>query len=171
MSTQCSRTSRGLRCTQVAVEGRKLCPYHRDLAAKWRLTEIERARNTSSKCSTCSYGTAVLGMRTCQKCRTKNKTKKMSTSTKERLAQRRKDLLERVITAYGHRCVCCGEHSSVFLTLDHVMGDGAEHKRERRRLGESANLYEWAEIHYFPDNLQLLCWNCNCARFYRGSCH
>lgn len=171
MSTQCSRTSRGLRCTQVAVEGRKLCPYHRSLSAAWRRTEAERAKTTQSKCSTCQYGTAVPGMRTCQKCRTKSKARKMSANTKERTAQRRVALLKRVFNAYGHRCACCGESNSVFLTLDHVLGNGAEHKRERKRLSEPGDLYQWAEARNFPDNLQLLCWNCNCARFYRGSCH
>jgi hypothetical protein len=68
------------------------------------------------------------------------------------------------IEAYGGRCVCCGESHPYFLTLDHVNGDGAAEKRTY----PSGSTVRWAYKNGFPDSLRLLCWNCNCARYFRG---
>lgn len=76
-------------------------------------------------------------------------------------------LWRETVAAYGGKCVCCDENEPAFLTLDHINSDGAEHRSEifGRNVG---SMFEWAYANGFPDNLQLLCWNCNCARYYRG---
>ncbi|MFA5706889.1 MAG: HNH endonuclease [Candidatus Neomarinimicrobiota bacterium] len=73
---------------------------------------------------------------------------------------------KRVLAAYGGKCACCGETEWKFLSLDHVDNDGAEH---RRKIGQS-RIYEWAEDNGYPDNLQLLCYNCNMAKAFYGKC-
>lgn len=70
----------------------------------------------------------------------------------------------RVIDGYGGRCACCGETRFQFLTLDHVNKDG---NVERRSLGVWA-IYRRAEREGFPPDLQILCFNCNCARSITG---
>lgn len=83
---------------------------------------------------------------------------------KERILELRKIALD----AYGNCCACCGETEDAFLTFDHIGGWGAEH---RRTIGEGyAKLEYWLHKHKYPDTIQLLCWNCNCAIGIRGYC-
>jgi hypothetical protein len=72
-------------------------------------------------------------------------------------------------------CQCCGERHIEFLDLDHVKGDGAEHRKTLRRNGEGQRgdnrpVYRWARDNSYPDTLQVLCHNCNRARFRYGRC-
>lgn len=60
------------------------------------------------------------------------------------------------------RCQCpgCGETHVEFLTIDHVDGNGAEHRRSLNR----SNTYAWLVRNNFPPGFRVLCWNCNCSR-------
>ena len=77
---------------------------------------------------------------------------------------RRKDKIG-VLTAYGGRCICCGETEPRFLTIDHTNNDGAQHRREQGQKGGSSFYCFLRRMHY-PQNLglQVLCFNCNCGR-------
>lgn len=76
-------------------------------------------------------------------------------------------LRDEVINGYGHRCVCCGESTRQFLTLDHVHGGGGKHRRES---SSAYPHYEDAYKREFPDDYRLLCYNCNCSRAHSGKC-
>lgn len=79
-------------------------------------------------------------------------------------------LKRRVIDHYGGRCECCGETDLVVLTLDHVLMDGAEHRRTSR-LVAGWQTYAWIERHDFPAGFQVLCSNCNSGRAHnKGVC-
>ena len=95
----------------------------------------------------------------CRECR--------STRDREAKAQ----LKRRVIGHYGGHCDCCGETDLAVLTIDHVSGDGAEHRRANR-LMPGWQTYEWIEHHDYPDEqFQVLCQNCNAGRAHnRGVC-
>lgn len=83
---------------------------------------------------------------------------------KELLDKKRKQILEH----YGNRCVCCGENEAKFLTLDHKNNDGAEHRRE---IGYNrTHIISWILKNNYPDRIQLLCYNCNCAKGVYGKC-
>lgn len=72
------------------------------------------------------------------------------------------------ITRYGSRCACCGEDNELFLTFDHIENDGAEH---RRAIGDGGKyLLCWIKKNHYPDCIQLLCYNCNCAKGFYGVC-
>jgi hypothetical protein len=80
-------------------------------------------------------------------------------------------LKRQVIDAYGGECACCGETVLVFLTIDHVDGDGAEHRREmaaecngNKYSQAGARTYRWLRDHDFPPGFQVLCMNCNCGK-------
>uniref|UniRef100_A0A6M3JU55 HNH endonuclease n=1 Tax=viral metagenome TaxID=1070528 RepID=A0A6M3JU55_9ZZZZ len=74
----------------------------------------------------------------------------------------------RVIKSYGGKCSCCGENIKEFLTIDHVNGNGKEH---RNTIGRGYKLYKWLEKNNYPkDGFRLLCYNCNCARGQFGQC-
>ena len=63
-------------------------------------------------------------------------------------------------------CACCGEPRLPFLTLDHIDGNGAEHRRQNK----ANNLSSWLCTHNFPWGYQILCWNCNCAKGTKTVC-
>lgn len=70
--------------------------------------------------------------------------------------------------AYGGKCECCGESQIEFLTIDHINGGGAEH---RRRVGKGRFIYEELKSLGFPkDKYRLLCYNCNITRGFNGYC-
>ena len=87
----------------------------------------------------------------------------------ERVRKHRQKIRDIVIAHYGGdspHCMCCGETTLQFLTVHHINGDGAAH---RRSIGNSG-LYEWIIKHNYPTGLELQCWNCNLASYQYGIC-
>lgn len=75
---------------------------------------------------------------------------------------------QKVVDAYGGKCVCCGESMIEFLTIDHINGDGHLH---RRKVGKGRRIYKDLIALGFPkDNYQLLCFNCNIVLGFYGYC-
>lgn len=80
-----------------------------------------------------------------------------------------------VIQGYGGKCACCGLTQFEFLTLDHVNGDGAQHRRqlaEQRGVVQIRHdtIYREARKSGFPDNFRILCMNCNFSFGMFGYC-
>lgn len=77
-----------------------------------------------------------------------------------------------VLDYYGQVCSClCGCRVTKFawLTIDHKDNDGAEKRREGiHAIG--SKFYRQIIREGFPDSLQILCWNCNCAKGKYGGC-
>lgn len=70
-----------------------------------------------------------------------------------------------VLDAYGGRhCACCGEKNILFLTVDHINGGGAKH---RKSIG-NGHIYRWLKRQGYPIGYQILCFNCNCGRARNG---
>ena len=79
-------------------------------------------------------------------------------------------LKEETFAAYGGRfCRCCGEAEPLFLSIDHIDGNGNEH---RRSLGNSGgkDFYTWLRKNGYPEGYQVLCFNCNLAKGHYGIC-
>jgi len=85
-----------------------------------------------------------------------------------RRRERHLEIKTSVMNAYGGRCACCGERHLVFLSIDHVNGDGAEHRRSGAKSGRG--FYNWLRENNFPDGYQVLCFNCNFAKSQYGGC-
>lgn len=81
-------------------------------------------------------------------------------------ARYRRQLREEAISAYGGKCVCCGECGFLFLGIDHIDGGGNAHRAEvlgaKNRAG--ARFYAWLKRHGWPEGFRVLCFNCNMAR-------
>ena len=89
----------------------------------------------------------------------------------------------RVMAEYSHppgsepKCICCGVQHEVMLTIDHVYGAASgpfapsvKGKIGRRPLRGPA-LYSWIARNRFPKGaFQVLCFNCNIAKFRLGRC-
>jgi len=83
--------------------------------------------------------------------------------TPEHRALKRRAVKVEVMSHYGGKCACCGETEMAFLTIDHVNGDGAAHRRELRAAG--GTLYRWLQKNDYPQgDYQCLCMNCNFAK-------
>ena len=86
-------------------------------------------------------------------------------AVKESGRRYRASLRTAVFDHYGWACACCG--STKRPTIDHVNGDGHEHREElfgNSRGGNSFNLYRWLIANSFPGGFQTLCWPCNVSK-------
>lgn len=78
------------------------------------------------------------------------------------------NLRREVLDHYGGACVCCGERTLEFLSLDHVKGGGTKHRLELGLRGSA--IWAWAKREGYPDLFQVMCHNCNQAKGYYGQC-
>lgn len=73
----------------------------------------------------------------------------------------RAGIRRRVLAHYGEQCACCGRKDR--LTIDHVNGDGGQHRAELwgRTNPSSYQMYAWLIKNDFPPGFQTLCQPCN----------
>lgn len=69
----------------------------------------------------------------------------------------------------GAKCRCCGEKEIKFLHLDHKNGDGSKIRRQiKEETGQTLNggtsVMYWLKKQGWPDNIQILCANCNLGK-------
>ena len=69
---------------------------------------------------------------------------------------------------YGGVCKCCGESNVVFLSIDHINGDGAKERNETQMV--SGRLYKFLNKNPVDKKYQVLCYNCNLAKGDRKEC-
>lgn len=80
---------------------------------------------------------------------------------------KRDEIRSDVYFHYGNKCSCCGETNSLFLTLDHVNNDGANHRRTlygETQKASWSSFYKWIIENDYPKSIQLLCANCNLGK-------
>jgi hypothetical protein len=150
-------------CKAASRPGRIYCAEHMAALAERRdrnfRKNIEAGR---CKCGRPRDG----GRRKCERCRklAKRATTGLLGSARRRRASERER--SRVFSAYGARCVCCGETERAFLQVDHVRNNGAQ---ERRANPNTTNA-RLAIRSGFSSDYQVLCANCNWAKSVLGKC-
>lgn len=84
-------------------------------------------------------------------------------AVRERLHERKIRLAEQVFGHYGMVCACCG--ATERLTIDHINGDGGEHRRKvfgrHARAAGGTKFYAWLVANGLPVGYQTLCRSCN----------
>lgn len=169
-------TSLCKRCEEnERIEGRVWCvgcaSYMQDAKTK------TRAKGKAD--GLCSYtdckSPATPGYLSCADCRDHaneyGRSRKTEVQWQARQTRRRRRL--EVFEAYGGAfCACCGEDTYEFLTMDHINGDGASHRRELGNVrGERGmDIYFWLRRNNFPPGFRVLCMNCNFSLGYHGYC-
>jgi len=96
--------------------------------------------------------------------REKNK-KKVNAKQKENYDKVRFEVLCHYSTD-PPKCACCGEDKLYFLSIDHIKGNGSEHRRKidpKKKMGGNGFVY-WLKKNKFPKGYQILCYNCNFAK-------
>lgn len=72
------------------------------------------------------------------------------------------------ILAYGgYQCSWCGIDEPIVLAIDHVENNGREHRKEVGSVG-GHKFYKWLKDHGYPKGFQVLCMNCNHAKYRNG---
>ena len=82
---------------------------------------------------------------------------------------KRRHLRMEVLLSYGGECLCCGEHRYEFLGMDHIDGNGAQHRRDEGLHG-GTEFYMWLKKNDYPEGFRVLCHNCNFSRGHLGYC-
>lgn len=76
----------------------------------------------------------------------------------------------KVFAAYGGaRCACCQDETMEFLTLDHMDGNGGDHRKSFRGDHSSGTqIIRQLIAENFPPGYQILCFSCNVGKHRSG---
>ena len=144
-------------CERPVEPGRSKC---RECLDKFSKYATERYKEVASVglCPKCRKRMKADGYESCTECRSEER-------------QRNFEIKIETLEAYGGpKCVCCGEKSVFVLTLEHVDGNGASHRREIA--SSPSQFYKKLKMAGYPDEpkLVVLCFNCNIAKGLYGVC-
>lgn len=90
----------------------------------------------------------------------KEKNKELNKQERERL---KLEVLIRYSNSNPPKCVKCGYSDVRALSIDHILNNGAEERRNNfgSRLNAGTTFYRWLRRNNFPTGYQTLCFNCN----------
>lgn len=127
--------------------------------------EVCRSRNSKNR-QELSIARTMDGI--CNRCgRKQTKDKKSCDSCLQTIKIRYQKLRDEVFSAYGNVCECCGIENNNFLTIDHILDDGAIHTNKVG--GGGWGIYKDIKQQGFPKDIyRLLCMNCNAGRYFNG---
>ncbi len=164
MRKERKETGRCMSCARPNNNQKALCNACREK----RATKAQEAKK-AGLCVLCLKRPVIPNLTSCPKCyQTGKRWEKATIDVRHEKAKAyRRERRERVINAYGGKCACCGEAAYEFLALDHVNGDGKQH---RAKVGTTNAVLRDVERQGYPPAFRLLCHNCNSARGYYGYC-
>jgi hypothetical protein len=143
-------------CGTPAVNGKTRCVSCLEHNKTNHISRRGRLTN-ANLCSSCGKAAPIAFYRTCQAC--------LDKQTERRLLIKRQ-----IMAAYGSVCACCGESRLPFLTIDHINGNGNEHRKELNGRGCGEIIYRWLIKNDYPKGYRVLCMNCNFAIGHFGFC-
>jgi hypothetical protein len=109
-----------------------------------------------SQCNRCTKREARPRSKTCKICSDIRRKSQANYSERLRL---------QALKVYGNVCTNCGEARNRYLTFDHIQNDGCDERKEHP-CRKGVKLYKYL-VDEVPTNIQILCFNCNCAKAYR----
>ena len=89
-------------------------------------------------------------------------------SVNEKRRNKNKEWKKIVLDHYRTKCACCGETQEEFLTIDHINGNGLQHRKKYKLSG--SKIYRWLMRNNYPSGFRVLCYNCNCSLGLIGYC-
>lgn len=117
-------------------------------------------RGIDTICKLCNLGKTIEWKKIQDPVKEKERHRKVSARWVE-------DLKFEVLSHYGV-CYCCGESRIEFLTIDHINGDGAVHRKEINMIGY--RFYVWLRNNNYPEEFRTACANCNMATRFNKVC-
>lgn len=141
-------------CKKTHSESTVRCASCKERSRGYQRKFLNRGKE-NNMCRLCAVRKPDEGLKSCTKCRT-------------RIRDRKKVVKKEVFAHYGGRCVFCMESDLRHLTIDHIDGNGAEHRREMQPGGRFCGdtIYSWLKRNDWPTGYQILCWNCNTAKYH-----
>lgn len=119
-------------------------------------------------CGVCGKGLLAKNSETrCIFCIYKHKKWYASSDFRKRRIQKDRLLRDQIIQHYGGKCVCCNTSEKTFLAIDHINGGGNAHRKQIKKMAASS-FYKWIIKQNFPNDLQILCYNCNMSKYLLG---
>lgn len=172
------RVARGKcgRCGKNDITDTKVCVACQDKAKEFQ-RNVRMARKVAGLCVLCGKRERIRGRAHCQECRAviNEWNEKYGKEYHRKCVKKSNDRLKtEVLSAYGGKCQCCGLSEEIWLTIDHIDGKGADHRRELTGKNYGAgnqNIYRWLRKNGFPPGFQVLCWCCNWAKSHGGCPH
>lgn len=134
------------------IPGKHVCV---DCRPKENKRNHRSRRAVKGVCGNCGARPPREGALDCERCLTQK-----SVWAKRKNAE----IKQTVLMHYGGVCVCCGEYNLAFLVLDHINNDGGK----ERKISKGSGFYTALIKKGFPDNLQVLCCNCNWGKHING---
>lgn len=89
--------------------------------------------------------------------------KEVHAATMKRCRER---LMNLFLSRYGTTCLCCGESSKCFLTIEHLNGGGSKHRKSLP--GGIERIIRDIRDRGWPDGYATLCMNCNFGKWRNG---
>lgn len=121
--------------------------YRQSLGDEYRRKTAQRRKDRMSEMTP----EELANFRACERAKTK------------RLIAKLKD--EAFVAYGGWRCACCGESERLFLSIDHIDGNG---RKMREIHGQTGMFYRWLKKCGYPPGFQILCINCNFGKHQNG---
>jgi hypothetical protein len=72
-------------------------------------------------------------------------------------------IFKKIFDHYGRTCACCGESNLGLLSIDHINNDGYKQRINKKNNSGYSYYYKIVKDG-FPNDLQILCFNCNCGK-------
>lgn len=133
-----------------------------------------QGRLLSNLCPRCGKRPPMDNRSHCQICldyRRNREHKKNQQQLREMDRQRDARSKQEVMSHYGAKCACCGEGNLAFLTIDHINGNGSQHRIKVIGIRSGGRkFYRWLKAQGYPSEFQVLCMNCNFAKGHYGIC-
>lgn len=136
------------------------------------LSDKERSRKCRAKriakglCSKCGKNKPWKDGQWCRVCLDKQNDWYKTSDYRDRHTKIRAEDKKAVFDHYGGKCMCCGETEPCFLAVDHIDGNGNNHRKAIGKWG--SGFFKWLIVHDFPEGFQVLCHNCNMGKHLNG---
>lgn len=133
-------------------------------------TKLYEQRKLSGLCVICGSTERIPNILYCGVCKVKRQNFTVKYSEGRHLQQKeyRQLTKQEAVNRYGGCCACCQETILDFLTVDHVLNNGATHRKETKLVGDK--MYRFLLRSPIMPEFQILCWNCQMGKQYRGAC-
>jgi len=154
------RDSLQSKCKSCACEAARL----------WRLANLDRDRETNRRYVVTHPGYHTQysrAWRAANPDKAEEQRRRQAPYLAEWTRQEHARLRAAVLDHYGSSCACCG--STDYLSIDHVNGDGEEH-RKQVGIRTGTKTYRWLVRNNFPEGFQTLCAACNASKRSGTSC-
>lgn len=128
------------------------------------------------QCSFCSKEHKKIVRGLCPTCYSRERWRRLPADSKAQSSKvankkSRLKLKAKLFAMLDYKCACCNEAEKEFLCLDHILGNGSEHRE-----GLKSNYTVYRRIlkeetqETIKGKYQLLCWNCNASMGMYGYC-